>query len=228
MEATSLIQDARSGKALGHVALHYKTPADGPHAARLLELMGFRRLQGIPLPDGSIFYQFLVNEDRISDGVGTLYLALRPQPLEALISAIRDALKVGTPEEHPAAQRLRVEQERNPEVDFHIGIMVDALDDLESTILRLKEAAANDPHIQGRLTFTVNRAKPGDAEIDARMDASPVFGDATRFCYGRNGCQVFVETNLLASGPLGENMVVEFDHAFEGRPVNMFNKTELG
>ena len=40
------------------------------------------------------------------------------------------------------------------------------LDDLESTILRLKEAAAHDPHMCGRLKFTVNRAKPGDAEIE--------------------------------------------------------------
>lgn len=60
------------------------------------------------------------------------------------------------------------------------------------------------------------------------MEASPTFRDATRHCYGRNGCQVFVQTDLLASGPLGDNMVIEFDHAFADRPVNMFNKTELG
>ena len=67
---------------------------------------------------------------------------------------------------------------------------------------RLKDTNASEPGINGRLKYTVNRVKPGDHEIDALMETSPTFRDATRHCYGRNGCQVFVETDLLASGPL--------------------------
>ena len=126
MNAASIEAGSTSKMSLGHVALHYKSPEDGPNAARLLDLMGFRRLQEIPLPNGSIFYQFLVNDDRLVDGVGTLYLTLRPKLLEALNLAIREALKVGTPQKHPAVQALSREQEINPEVGFHIDIMVDA------------------------------------------------------------------------------------------------------
>ena len=131
-----------------------------------------------------------MNDDRLVDGVGTLYLTLRPKPLEALKSAIREALKVGTPQEHPAVQALSREQEINPEVGSHIGIMVDTLADLDSMMARLK-ANASEPGIKGRLKFTVNRAKPGDHQIDALMETSPTFRDATRHCYGCNGCQVF-------------------------------------
>ena len=93
------------------------------------------------------------------------------------------------------------------------------LTDLDSMMARLKDTNASEPSINGRLKYTVNRAKPGDHQIDALMETSPTFRDATRHCYGRNGCQVFVETDLLASGPLGENMVIEFDHAFADRPL---------
>lgn len=214
-------------KSLGHVALHYNSADNGPKAARLLELMGFSRLQEIVLPDGNIFYQFLINEDRVHDGVGTVYLARLPQVNADMTAAIRQALRVGEADEHPAVAAMRRGQQDDPEVGFHFGVMVETLDDLEETVLRLQQADRDDAALQGHMKIIVNRARPGDAEIDAMMDASPVFGSATRYCYGRNGCQVFVETDLIAAGPLGENMVIEFDHAFAGRPVNMFNKTEL-
>jgi hypothetical protein len=75
--------------------------------------------------------------------------------------------------------------------------------------------------------FIFNRAKPGDAEIDARMDASPLFADAVRHTYGRNGVQAFVRTDLLIGGPLGDGVVLEFDYVFPGRPENMLTRTEL-
>jgi len=214
-------------KSLGHIALHYDSADKGPKAARLLELMGFTRLQEIPLPDGSIFYQFLINEDRVHDGVGTIYLARLPRANADMTAAIRQALRVGEADEHPAVAALRKGQQDDPEICFHFGVMVETLTDLEETVLRLQEASRDGAELQGHMKIVVNRARPGDEEIDALMDASPVFASATRYCYGRNGCQVFVETDLIAGGPLGENMVIEFDHAFAGRPVNMFNKTEL-
>lgn len=209
-------------KTLGHVALHYKTLEDGPKAARLLDLMGFRRLQQFTIPDGSTFYQFLVNEDRIEDGVGTIYLLKLPEKMAALNEAVREALKVGKPDQHPAVQQLYDYQAQDPESGFHIGLMIDRLDELETIVMRLKD----DVELQGRVKLIANRARPGNAQIDAAMAASPVFGDAERHCYGRFGCQVFVQTDLLASGPLGADMVIELDHAFPGQPVNMFNKTE--
>lgn len=213
---------------LGHVALHYRCEEDAPKAARLLDMMGFIRLQEIRLPDGSMFYQFLINEDHRDSGVGTIYLSAQPRALADLNGAIREALRVGMEDEHPAVQSMRSAQVADPEAGFHIGIMVHTFDVLEGLIGRLEEANRNDADLMARLKLTLNRAKSGDPRIDALMDGSNAFSHTTRECYGRFGCQVFVETDLFACGPLGENMVIEFDHVFEGHPLNMFNKTELG
>jgi hypothetical protein len=56
------------------------------------------------------------------------------------------------------------------------------------------------------------------------MDASPVFWDAARYTYGMNGVQVFVETDLLAGGPLGDNWVFEFDYVFPRYAENILNR----
>jgi hypothetical protein len=75
------------GKSLGHLALHYRTPDDGPWAAKLLELLGFKRMQEIVFGGGMVFYQFSVAEDPTGRGVGTLYLSMVPEPIAALTQA---------------------------------------------------------------------------------------------------------------------------------------------
>ena len=65
------------------------------------------------------------------------------------------------------------------------------------------------------------------AEVDARLDASPVFGSVTRYAYGRNGVQVFVETDLLKAGQLGDAMVLEFDYIFPGHTDHILSVVEM-
>jgi len=206
--------------------LHYRSPEDAPRAAKLLELLGMKRLQEIPFGGGVIFYQFTVADDPTGRGIGTLYLSMVPPPLAGITQAIRSLLKVGTPEEHPAVAELRQGQEADPEMNFHVGLMVNSLDEVERIMLALREANESDPDLKGRLKLVTNKARAGDdPAIEARMAASPVFSQTDRYTYGRYGCQAFIETDLLAGGPIGENLVIELDFAFPDHPDNMFVKT---
>jgi hypothetical protein len=226
MNATTDIPGPVS-KTLSHIALQYRNTEDGPAAARLLEMLGCRKVQEIPLPNGTTFYQFAVDSNAPLMGDGILYLARASDQQLALIDAIRDALNVGKSTEHPAVQAMRDAQVADPEVGFHIGILMQSLEELEERVSKAREAATYDPGIKGRLTIVTNRAKRGDPMIDSRMDASPVFGGTPRQCYGRFGCQAFIETSLLSGGPLGENLVIELDYLFPGHPHHMFNMTEI-
>jgi len=212
-------------KVLGHLALHYRTPEDGPRAAKLLDLLGLQRKQEIPFGGGMIFYQYTLANDPTGRGIGTLFLSLVPGPIAELTKAIGSTLKVGTPEEHPAVTAYRQGQVQDPEMNFHIGLMFNSLEEVERLIARLEAANESDPDLKGRFKFSFNRAMEGDPEIDARMAASPIFGKTERRTYGRFGCQAFVETDLLAGGLLGENMVIELDYVFPNRAENMFVKS---
>jgi len=215
-----------SQKTLGHLALHYRTPDDAPRAAKLLELLGMNRLQEIPFGGGMVFYQFTVAEDHSGRGIGTLYLSLVPQPLAELTQVIRGLLKIGTPEEHPAVAAAREVQNADPEANFHVGLMVNSLEEIERLMLLLGEANESDPDLKGRLKLVTNKARAGgDAGIEARMQGSPVFSRTERSTYGLYGCQAFIETDLLVGGPLGENMVIELDYVFPGHPDHLFVKT---
>jgi hypothetical protein len=73
----------------------------------------------------------------------------------------------------------------------------------------------------------MNRARPGDAAVDARLDASPLFGDVSRCAYGRNGVQVFIETDIFKGGQLGDAMMLEFDYVFPGNDSHILSVVEL-
>lgn len=212
-------------KTLGHVALQFRDTADGPAAAGLLQMLGFGIVQEIPLPNGSTFYQLAIDQRAPLDGDGILYLSRMSDQQLALVSAIEQALKVGQSGEHPCVAAMREAQVADPEVGFHVGILMKSLEELEQAVERVRAAANNDPRLKGRVKFIANRARRGDPEIDARMDASPVFGSTQRECYGKYGCQAFIETTLLRGGPLGESLVIELDYVFPGHPQHMFNNT---
>jgi len=216
-----------SPNTLGHVALHYGRPEDGPAAAALLELLGFVVREEIPLPDGTFFYHFLVDPNATNNGDGILYLSPLRRSHRWLYDTIRDALALGTATEHPAVAKVRASEQSDPEAGFHVGFLMRSLEALEVRISETQAAVAAMPELQGRVEFIFNRAKPGDAEIDARMEASPLFKTATRHTYGRNGVQAFVRTDLIVGGPLGDGVVLEFDYVFPGRPENMLTKTEM-
>lgn len=211
---------------MGHLALHYGTAEEGPAASRLLQELGLRETQVLPLPGGN-FYRFVVNAGHFSRGDGIVYLSALPEPQAKLIAAIHAALRVGTDNEDDAVTGYRAMMATDYEASFHFGFLVSSLEDLEGIVLRLRGLNETDPLLKGRLNIGMNRARRGNPEVDARLDASPVFGSCSRFAYGSNGVQVFVETDLVRSGQLGESMVFELDYVFPGYDSHILAVVEL-
>ncbi len=212
---------------LGHVAIHYGQPEHGPLAARLLKLLGFTIREEIALPDGTAFYHFLVDGAATNNGDGIIYLSPLRRAHRWLYDAIHEALAIGTADEHPAVAKVRKSEQQDPEAGFHIGFLMPTLERIEEAFARVRAEAEADPEFGRHVEIVLNRAKPGEPDIDARLDASPLYGDVTRLAYGRHGVQAFVRTDLLCSGPLGEETVIEFDYVFPGYPDNILTKTEM-
>jgi len=217
------LQGARS---MGHMAMHYKTMEEGPLAARLLIMLGYELTQDLLLPNGSHFYRFVVDKRHSPRGDGIIYLSLLPDAQRDLMAAIHGALDVGTDHEHPAVVAMRARMEEDPEYSFHYGTLLESLEDLESIFLSLEDASRNDPDLKGRLKLVYNRPLAGNAQVDARLDASPIYKGVTRYAYGKNGVQAFLETDLLSSGILGETMMLEFDYVFPGYDRHMLSIVE--
>lgn len=225
MEST--VDNSRASRTIGHFALHYAKPEEGPLAARLLSLLGFINTQDLPLPNGTHFYRFAVDPKNVSRGDGIIYLSSAPPAQQAVIDAMRAALKVGTSAEHPAVGQLRAAQESDPEYGFHVGVLLQSLEALEETVLTLQKLAQVDPELKGRIKVVLNRSLPGTPEVDARLDASPLYGKVTRHAYGRNGVQAFIATDILTSGPLGEDLVIELDYVFPGHDRHILSVVEM-
>ncbi|WP_207974448.1 hypothetical protein [Parafrankia sp. BMG5.11] len=217
---------AAPARSLGHIALHYGDASDGPAAAKLLTALGFEETQMLPLPHGN-FYRFVVDGSHFAKGDGIIYLSALPEAQMNLIAATHAALGVGTAEQHPAVEAMRAALIADPEASFHFGFLCHSLKELEERIACLRVQAETDPDLKGRLKVTMNRARPGDADVDARLDASPLFGDVTRYAYGRNGVQVFVETDILKASQLGDSAILEFDYIFPGKDNHLLAVVEL-
>jgi hypothetical protein len=212
---TATNQDTvRGNRSMGHMALHYGRPEEGPIAAKLLKLLGFIETQELPLPDGTRFYRFVLDEKHQGRGDGIIFLSAVPEAQRALVETVRTALKVGSADEHPTVKALRANIDNDPEYCFHYGTLMESLEDLEDKFQKLRDANENDPELKGRLKLTFNRPIPDNPDIEARLDASPIFGGVTRRAYGKNGVQAFVETDILSSGTLGDSMILEFDYVF--------------
>jgi len=211
---------------LGHVGLQYANKEDGPLAARLLEMLGYRKLIELPFPNGN-FYEFVVDQNTPLIGDGIMYLGRASDQQLALRKAIHESLHLGQSNEHPAVAAFRAAQLSDPEVTFHVGVLMQSLEQLEQACLRVIDAEKNDPAFKGRIKFICNRSRRGDPKVDARMDASPIFGKTPRETYGRNGCQAFIVTDLISTGLLGENIGIELDYVFPGYPEHLLNKVEV-
>ena len=218
--------DAASGMTLGHLALHYATPGEGPLAARLLAAMGLIETQMLPLPQGN-FYRFVTDPAHHARGDGIIYLSCLPEPQAQLITAIHAALHVGTAHEHDAVKAWRAMMAQDYEASFHFGFLLPALEDLEVLVQRLRDLEGTGAAFAGRIHIGMNRARRGDPAIDARLDRSPVFGSVTRHAYGSAGVQVFVETDLVRAGQLGESMIFEFDYVFPGHASHILSVVQL-
>lgn len=215
-----------AARTMGHIALHYGAAEDGPVAARLLTAIGCVETQMLPLPGGN-FYRFVVGKGHFARGDGIIYLSALPEPQRQLIETIHTMLGVGTDQEHDAVKGWRAMMVADPEASFHFGFLLDSLEELEAIVLDLRERAETDPDLKGRVNIVLNRARPGDAEVDARLDASPVYGDVTRYAYGRNGVQAFIETDILKAGQLGDSMVVELDYVFPDKDQHILSVVEI-
>lgn len=213
-------------RSMGHYALHYRRDEEGPLAAKLLKLLGFVETQDMLLPNGTHFYRFVIDPRHHSRGDGIVYLSAVPEAQRKLVETVHAALKVGATDEHPAVAEMRKQVANDPEYGFHVGTLLDSLEALEAVMLQLEEANRSDPDLKGRLKLTYNRAMRGSEEVDARLDASPIYGKTDRYCYGRNGVQAFVETDILSSGTLGDSMVLEFDYVFPNVDRHILSVTE--
>ena len=218
--------ESRATRSMGHMALHYRNKEEGPLAARLLSMLGYVQTMDLTLENGAHFYRFVVDPKHKIRGDGIVYLALVPDEQRDLTAAIHDAFGIGTDKQHPVVTAMRQRMDDDPEYSFHYGTLLESLDELEAIFVKLEDANRSDPDLKGRLKLVYNRALPGNAEVDERLDASPVFGGVTRYAYGRNGVQAFLETDLLASGVLGDSMVLEFDHVFPGYDEHIFSSVE--
>jgi len=226
MDAATDTQNT-SARSLGHVALHYTRPDEGPLAARLLSMLGFVETQDLPLPNGTHFYRFVVDQRHHARGDGIIYLSAVPEAQQKLVDAIRDALRIGKEDEHPAVAEMRRHLDRDPEYSFHLGTLVESLEELEDRFQALEEANRSDPELKGRLKITYNRGLKSDDDVEARLDASPIYGKVHRYAYGRNGVQAFLETDILSSGTLGESTILEFDYVFPNRTSHVLSVVEF-
>ena len=208
----------RPSSSYGHLALQYPTPEDGPKAARLLEALGFHLSYGTETRTGP-FWHFVLDKKAEGGTDRIVYLMNMPAQVRAVYEAIRE--KVGGSAE---VAELRRAQSEDPELNFHAAVIVHSLEELEGMVQRVRALGEDDPELRGHIRVTLNRARPGTPDVDARMDASPIFADVTRYTYGRNGVQVFVETDLVSGGPLGDNWVFEFDYVFPGYKENILNR----
>jgi hypothetical protein len=205
-------------KTLGHLAMHYRSREEGPVAAKLLDLLGFARVRS---PEGYPFYHYVVDGAASNNGDGILFIMEQPQALRELTSVIRENLKVDQPGEHAVIAKVRAAQDSDPEYDLHLGILFNSLEEIEERVVRIRDAGLNDPDLRGRVKIILNRARPGTGEVDERMDQSPLFSGVRRYTYGRNGIQVFVETDIFVTGALGDKFVFELDYVFPGYSDNI-------
>ena len=207
-------------KSLGHLALHYRRKEDGPAAAKLLDMLGFTRVSS---PTGYPYYHYVVDSKLTYHGDGILYVMELPEALRELNEAIQDALKIGQPGEHPVIAKVRAAQDSDPEYDLHLGVLYESLEAIEGVILKVQDAIANDPELRGRAKVILNRARPGNDDVDARMNESPIFGKIDRYTYGHHGIQAFVETDLFVAGAIGSQFVFELDYVFPGYKDNILS-----
>lgn len=226
MNELASVMHSAAGSSMGHLALHYGEEANGPLAARLLSLFGLKETQMLPLPGGN-FYRFVVDDCHYARGDGIIYLSVLPEPQRNLIAAIHAALKIGTDAEDPAVAAYRAMLKSDPEASFHFGFLVNSLERLETMVLELRALADSDPQLRGRVQIGMNRARRGNPEVDSRLDASPVFGPCERFAYGSNGVQVFIETDIVRAGQLGDRMYFEFDYVFPGHDSHILSVVEM-
>lgn len=211
---------------ISHVNLHYREAEDGPLAAELLEVLGLSRTQELAFAGGNTFYRFTIHGRDVNRPDGIVYLSKLPPAVAELVGQTRGALMADTAAPHATVDAARAAQEKDPELNFHVGFLIGSLETLEARILKLQAMAADDERFHGRLRLVFNRPPRRHADEDARLDASPVFGKADRHTFGYHGVQAFVVTDIVVSGPLAEAMSFELDYIFPDHEAHILSVAE--
>jgi hypothetical protein len=200
---------------IGHVAMHYR-PGDEAGARRLFELLGCTLVDNGPNPGHDGFCSIVVAGDDWNYVDDMLYLAKASAPQLALDDAVADALGAGGDDQHPALTAWEDLRGEWPESATHVGLRFRSLDDVERAVEAVQAAGAPGGELEGRVSVSWFRARKGKRpEIDARMDASPVFGDDDRSAFSDYGVQCFVRTDLFAAGLLTFGQLIELDYYFD-------------
>jgi hypothetical protein len=199
---------------IGHLAMHYR-PGDEEQARRLFELLGCTLVQNGPSPGTDGFSTIVVDPGSWNYVDNVLYLARASEAQLGLEAAIAENLHAGQADEDPRLSAYRALRAEWPEALTHVGIRYSTFDALERAVLAVETATAPGGELEGRASITKFRARSGlDAEIDAVMAATPIFGPDDRSAFVEYGVQCFVKTDLCAAGLLTLGQTIELDFAF--------------
>jgi hypothetical protein len=202
-------------RTIGHLALHYR-PGDEQRARRLLELCGCTLIDNGPAPGKDGFCSVLLDESTASHAENLMFLSPVSQAQVELEDAIARGLRIGTPDEDPAAAAFMRFKYDKPESSAHIGIRYRSFEALEDTVKALEKAGKPGGELAGRLEITKFKAPPGlDDEVDRRIASSPVFEGDELPSFAKWWVQIFVRTDLFAHGLLSFGQTIELDYVFE-------------
>jgi hypothetical protein len=111
----------------------------------------------------------------------------------------------GTAESRAYAENLKVQ----PQKYSHFGLGQTSLAQWESVVARLREAAANDPELKGRISLP----------LVARPEDKGSVCDDTGGKIGRTLYQAFLRTDLISTGLLTLGQAIEIQHYRENDPA---------
>jgi len=195
----------------GHLALHYM-PGDEAPARRLLEILGATLVDNGPDPGNDGFCTVLLDGDTANHAENIFFLSNVKGPQlaieEELRSRYRGAASVAAYDEALV---------NAPESISHIGLRYRSFDELEGVLLALEAAAAPGGELEGRISITRYKARPGlDAELDARIGQSPAFKGDERPAFANHWIQCFVRTDVCGYGILAFGQTFELDYVADG------------
>jgi hypothetical protein len=210
---------AEAPTVLGHLALHYGKGDEQP-ARRLLELLGCTLIDNGPAPGSDGFCTALVDSATADYADNLMFLSGMTTEQEAVESAIRDALRLGELDTHPAVTKFAETSSVKPESSSHIGIRYRSLAALEKVLTDLEMAALPGGELAGRIQVTKYAPRTaGNEEADeavvARVDSSPAFSGEEPPSFAPYWIQCFVRTDLCGFGILAFGSIFELDYVFE-------------
>jgi len=195
-----------TSRVLGHLALYYR-PGEEAAARTLFTDLGCELIDNGPRPGDDGFCSAVVDGATANHHDNVVYLARMGEAQWELEQRVAELLG------GPAGADFHARMVEWPESAPHVGLKYASLDDLEAAVLAVEGHAAPGGPLEGKVTVSRFRARPGlDPDTDARMATSPVFADDDRPAFGDHIVQVFVRTPIF--GALTSATTIELDYAF--------------